>query len=150
MRALIQRVSKASVNIDTSIFSKIEKGLLIFLGIEDTDTLDDIQWLSGKIARLRIFNDEKGIMNMSVVDVNGGLLVVSQFTLSASTKRGNRPSYIKASKSEFAAPMYEKFVKQLKTDSGIDIRIGKFGADMQVELINDGPVTIYIDTKSKE
>jgi D-aminoacyl-tRNA deacylase len=150
MRALIQRVSKASVNIDTNIFSKIEKGLLIFLGIEDTDTLDDIQWLSGKIARLRIFNDEKGIMNMSVVDVKGGLLVVSQFTLSASTKRGNRPSYIKASKSEFAAPMYEKFVKQLKTDSGIDIRIGRFGADMQVELINDGPVTIYIDTKSKE
>jgi D-tyrosyl-tRNA(Tyr) deacylase len=150
MRALIQRVSKASVNIDCNIYSKIEKGLLIFLGIEDTDTLDDIQWLSGKIARLRIFNDEKGIMNMSVVDVKGGLLVVSQFTLSASTKRGNRPSYIKASKSEFAVPMYEVFVKQLKTDSGIDIKTGKFGADMQVDLINDGPVTIYIDTKSKE
>jgi D-aminoacyl-tRNA deacylase len=150
MRALIQRVSKASVNIDCNIYSKIEKGLLIFLGIEDTDTLDDIQWLSGKIARLRIFNDEKGIMNMSVVDVKGGLMVVSQFTLSASTKRGNRPSYIKASKSEFAVPMYEVFVKQLKTDSGIDIKTGKFGADMQVDLINDGPVTIYIDTKSKE
>lgn len=150
MRALIQRVSKASVNIDTNVFSKIKKGLLIFLGIEDSDTSDDIQWLSGKIARLRIFNDEKGIMNMSVVEVKGELMVVSQFTLSATTRRGNRPSYIKASKAECAIPIYEKFIEQLKTDSGIDVKTGKFGADMQVELINNGPVTIFIDTKSKE
>ena len=150
MRAVIQRVNKASVTIDNKIYSQINSGLLILLGIEDADTVEDIEWLSGKIVNLRIFNDENGVMNVSVKDINGDILVVSQFTLHASTKKGNRPSYIKASKPEFAVPMYEKFVQQIENDLGKKIQTGVFGADMKVELLNDGPVTIVIDTKNKE
>ena len=150
MRAVIQRVSKANVTIDEKIHSQIESGLLILLGIEDADTNEDIEWLSGKIVNLRIFNDENGVMNVSVKDSNGDILVVSQFTLHASTKKGNRPSYIKASKPEFAIPMYEKFVQQLSNDLGKKVQTGVFAADMKVELLNDGPVTIVIDTKNKE
>ena len=150
MRAVIQRVSKASVTIDNKIYSQIDNGLLVLLGIENADTDDDIEWLSGKIINLRIFNDENGIMNVSVKDINGDILVISQFTLHASTKKGNRPSYIKASKPEFAVPMYEKFIQQLASDLGKKIYTGVFGADMKVELLNDGPVTIVMDTKKKE
>ena len=150
MRAVIQRVTKASVTIDNKIHSQINNGLLVLLGIEDADTTEDIEWLSGKIVNLRIFNDDNGVMNVSVKDNKGDILVVSQFTLHASTKKGNRPSYIKASKPEFAVPMYEKFVRQLSTDLGKTIATGEFGADMKVELLNDGPVTIVIDTKNKE
>lgn len=150
MRAVIQRVTKASVIIDSKIHSQINKGLLVLLGIEDADTLEDIEWLSGKIVNLRIFNDENGVMNLSIKDINGDLLVVSQFTLHASTKKGNRPSYIKAAKPQIAIPMYEKFVLQLNNDLGKSIYTGVFGADMKVDLCNDGPVTIVIDTKSKE
>lgn len=150
MRAVIQRVTKASVTIDGSIHSSINNGLLVLLGIEDADTNEDIEWLSGKIVGLRIFNDENGVMNISVKDVNGEILVVSQFTLHASTKKGNRPSYIKASKPDFAIPMYEKFVQQISKDLGKTIQTGVFGADMKVELLNDGPVTIVIDTKNRE
>jgi len=150
MRVVIQRVSKASVTIDNKIYSQINNGLLVFLGIEDADTIEDIEWLSGKIVNLRIFNDNNGVMNVSVKDINGDILVVSQFTLHASTKKGNRPSYIKASKPEFAIPMYEELVKQLTSDLGKKIYTGVFGADMKVELSNDGPVTIVIDTKNKE
>jgi D-tyrosyl-tRNA(Tyr) deacylase len=150
MRAVIQRVSKASVTIDNKIHSQIKNGLLVLVGIEDADTAEDIEWLSGKIVNLRIFNDDNDVMNVSVKESNGDILVVSQFTLHASTKKGNRPSYIKASKPEIAIPMYEKFVKQLGNDLGKKIHTGVFGADMKVELLNDGPVTIVIDTKSKE
>ena len=150
MRAVIQRVTKASVTIDEKIHSAINDGLLVLLGIEDADTSEDIEWLSGKIINLRIFNDENGIMNVSVKDIDGDILVVSQFTLHASTKKGNRPSYIKASKPEFAIPMYEQFVQQLSNDFGKTVVTGIFGADMKVELLNDGPVTIVIDTKNKE
>ena len=150
MRAVIQRVSKVSVTINNKIHSQINNGLLVLLGIEDADTVEDIEWLSGKIINLRIFNDENGVMNVSVKDINGDILVVSQFTLHASTKKGNRPSYIKASKPEFAIPMYEKFVKQLSIDFGKTIVTGIFGADMKVELLNDGPVTIVIDSKNRE
>jgi D-tyrosyl-tRNA(Tyr) deacylase len=150
MRAVIQRVSKASVTIDNKIYSQIEKGLLVLVGIEDADVAEDIEWLSGKIVNLRIFNDDNGVMNVSVKDINGDVLVVSQFTLHASTKKGNRPSYIKASKPEFAIPMYEKFIQQLSNDLGKAVGTGIFGADMKVELLNDGPVTIVIDTKNKE
>ena len=150
MRAVIQRVSKASVTIDNKIHSQINTGLLVLLGIEDADTVEDIEWLSGKIVNLRIFNDDNGVMNVSVKDIEGDVLVISQFTLHASTKKGNRPSYIKASKPEFAVPMYEKLVKQLINDLGKKIYTGMFGADMKVELLNDGPVTIVIDTKNKE
>ena len=150
MRAVIQRVSKASVTIDNKIYSQINNGLLVLLGIEDADTNEDIEWLCGKIVNLRIFNDELGVMNVSVKDNNGDILVVSQFTLHASTKKGNRPSYIKASKPEFAIPVYEKLVKQLTNDLGKKIHTGVFAADMKVELLNDGPVTILIDTKNKE
>ncbi|HEU4861055.1 MAG TPA: D-aminoacyl-tRNA deacylase [Chitinophagaceae bacterium] len=150
MRAVIQRVSKASVTIDNKIYSQINNGLLVLLGIEDADTGEDIEWLSGKIVNLRIFNDENGIMNVPVKDMGGDILVVSQFTLHASTKKGNRPSYIKASKPEFAIPMYEKFIQQLSNDLGKTVGTGEFGADMKVELLNDGPVTIVIDTKNKE
>ena len=150
MRAVIQRVSKANVMIDNKIYSQINSGLLVLLGIEDADTAEDIEWLSGKIVNLRIFNDDNNVMNVSVKDINGDILVVSQFTLHASTKKGNRPSYIKASKPEFAIPMYEKFVVQLEIDLGKKIKTGSFGADMKVELLNDGPVTIVIDTKNKE
>ena len=150
MRAVIQRVSKASVTIDDKIYSQIENGLLVLVGIEDADTEEDIEWLSGKIVNLRIFNDDNGVMNVSVKDISGDILVVSQFTLHASTKKGNRPSYIKASKPEFAIPMYEKLVKQLTSDLGKKIYTGVFAADMKVELLNDGPVTIVIDSKNKE
>ena len=150
MRAVIQRVSKASVTIDNKIYSQIKNGLLVLVGIEDADTAEDGEWLSGKIVNLRIFNDDKGVMNVSVKDFNGDILAVSQFTLHASTKKGNRPSYIKASKPEFAIPMYEKFVQQLENELGKKIHTGVFGADMKVELLNDGPVTIVIDTKNKE
>jgi len=150
MKAVIQRVSKASVTIDGTIKSSIAQGLLILLGIEDADTEEDIEWLSSKIVSLRIFNDENGVMNISVKDAGGDVLLVSQFTLHASTKKGNRPSYIKASKPEFAIPMYEKMIRQLQTDLGKAIQTGEFGADMKVELLNDGPVTIVIDSKNKE
>jgi len=150
MRAVIQRVSKASVTINNEIYSQINTGLLVLLGIEDADTSEDIEWLCGKIVNLRIFNDDNGVMNVSLKDISGDILVVSQFTLHASTKKGNRPSYIKASKPEFAIPIYEKFLLQLNNDVGKPVYTGVFGADMKVELCNDGPVTIVIDTKNKE
>jgi len=150
MRAVIQRVNNASVTIDNKIYSEINNGLLVLLGVEDADTAEDIEWLSGKIVNLRIFNDDNGVMNVSVKDMNGDILVVSQFTLHASTKKGNRPSYIKASKPEFAIPLYEKLIRQLTSDLGKKIYTGIFGADMKVELLNDGPVTIVIDTKNRE
>jgi D-tyrosyl-tRNA(Tyr) deacylase len=150
MRAVIQRVSKASVTIDNKIHSQIGEGLLVLLGIEDADTIEDIEWLSGKIVNLRIFNDENGVMNISVIDKKGEILLVSQFTLHASTKKGNRPSYIKASKPEIAIPLYEQMTKQLSIDLGQRVKTGVFAADMKVELLNDGPVTIVIDTKNKE
>ena len=150
MRALIQRVSEASVTIEGEIKSEIKSGLLIFLGIEDADTEEDISWLSAKISKLRIFNDDDGVMNKSVIDVDGETIVVSQFTLHAGTKKGNRPTYIKASKPEFAIPMYEKFLSQLRINLGKDIGSGEFGSDMKVALVNDGPVTIWIDSKNKE
>lgn len=150
MRLVIQRVSEASVTIDGAIKSSIGPGLLILQGIEDADTQEDIDWLCKKVSNLRIFGDENGVMNLSVKDIGGELLVVSQFTLHASTKKGNRPSYIKASKPDFAIPMYEQFVKTLEFNSGIKVQTGEFGADMKVQLINDGPVTIIIDSKIKE
>ena len=150
MRAVIQRVASASVTIDDAIKSKIDKGLLILLGIEEADTDEDIEWLCGKIIRLRIFDDEQGVMNLSISDIKGEILVVSQFTLHASTKKGNRPSYIKAAKPELAIPLYRKFVQQLTLELGKPVATGEFGANMQVRLINDGPVTIIFDTKNKE
>lgn len=150
MKTVIQRVLESSVTINGKIKSSIEKGLLILLGIEDADTDEDIKWLCQKIVNLRIFPDENGVMNKSILESDGDILVVSQFTLHASTKKGNRPSYIKASKPEFAIPMYEKFVKQLENDLGKTVRTGEFGADMKVALINDGPVTIIMDSKNKE
>lgn len=150
MRIVVQRVLESSVTIDEKVKSSIGKGLLILLGIEDSDTEDDIKWLCHKIVNLRIFPDENGVMNKSVLESEGDILVVSQFTLHASTKKGNRPSYIKASKPDFAIPMYEKFVKQLENDLGKTVQTGEFGADMKVALINDGPVTIVIDSKNKE
>ncbi len=150
MRAVIQRVTSASVSIGGEIKSKIGPGLLILLGIETEDTLDDVAWLSRKIAQLRIFNDDQGIMNLPITDVDGEALAVSQFTLHAKTKKGNRPSYIKAAKPEIAIPLYESFVKQLGVMLGKTIMTGEFGAYMQINLINDGPVTIWIDTKNRE
>ncbi len=150
MRATIQRVTTASVTVDGKVISKISNGLLIFLGIEDADTVDDIKWLSNKIVNLRIFNDEEGVMNLSLQQEEGEALVISQFTLHASTKKGNRPSYIKAAKPEIAIPLYESFVAQLEKDLGKKVRTGVFGADMKVALLNDGPVTIQIDTKNRE
>lgn len=150
MRVVIQRVKEASVTIDGKIKSAIGSGLLILLGIEPADTSDDINWLCNKINNLRIFNDENGLMNYSIQDVKGEFLVVSQFTLHASTKKGNRPSYIKAAKPDFAIPMYEEFVEQLKSISQLKTGTGEFGADMKVALLNDGPVTIIIDSKHKE
>jgi D-tyrosyl-tRNA(Tyr) deacylase len=150
MRAVIQRVHSASVKIDEAIKSQIGPGLLVLLGIEDADSDEDIAWLCGKIVRLRIFGDAEGVMNLAVTDVKGEILVVSQFTLHASTKKGNRPSYIKAARPEIAIPLYEKFIKHLSIELGKPIATGEFGADMQVSLINDGPVTIIIDTKNKE
>lgn len=150
MKAVIQRVSKASVNVDGEFTAQIGEGLLVLLGIEDADTDEDIFWLSGKIVNLRIFNDAEGVMNESVLEKQGEIILVSQFTLHASTKKGNRPSYIKASKPDIAIPLYEKMIQQLTTDLGKPIGTGVFGADMKVELLNDGPVTIMIDTKNKE
>lgn len=150
MRAVIQRVLQANVVIDNIIKSEIKKGLLVFVGIEDADTIEDIEWLSNKIINLRIFDDENKVPNISVKDIGGDILAVSQFTLHASTKKGNRPSYIKASKSAIAIPLYEKFIIQLANDLGRIIHTGIFGADMKVELVNDGPVTICIDTKNRE
>ncbi len=150
MKAVIQRVSKASVTIEERKVASITNGVLILLGIIDEDTQEDINWLSNKIANLRIFGDENGVMNKSVIEVDGDAIVVSQFTLHANTKKGNRPSYIKAAKPEIAIPLYEAFVKQLELDLGKKVQTGEFGADMKVDLLNDGPVTIIIDTKSKE
>jgi D-aminoacyl-tRNA deacylase len=150
MRVVIQRVSRASVTVDEAVTGKIGQGLLVLLGVEDSDKEEDIQWLSSKIVNLRIFHDEAGVMNRSVIDVNGDILLVSQFTLHASTKKGNRPSYIRASKPDFAIPMYEKMIARLQTDLGRNIATGIFGADMKVELLNDGPVTIIIDSKNRE
>ena len=150
MKAVIQRVSKASVTINSKIHSQIGNGLLVLLGIENADTAEDIEWLSSKIVNLRVLNDENDVMNVSLKDINGEILLVSQFTLHASTKKGNRPSYIKASKPEVAIPVYEKMIKQLSVDLDKPVQTGEFGADMKVELLNDGPVTIVIDTKSKE
>ena len=150
MRAVIQRVSRASVTIDQQIHARIGRGLLVLLGIEDADTEEDIQWLSSKIINLRIFDDAAGVMNESVKDLNGEIILVSQFTLHAATRKGNRPSYSKASKPEVAVPVYEKMIAQLTADLGKPIGTGIFGADMKVELVNDGPVTIVIDTKNKE
>ncbi|MEI6816115.1 MAG: D-aminoacyl-tRNA deacylase [Bacteroidota bacterium] len=150
MRAVIQRVSRASVTIDGQVNSSINKGLLILLGIEESDVSEDISWLCGKISRLRIFNDEGGLMNLSVQETGGEVLVVSQFTLHASTKKGNRPSFIMAAKPDLAIPLYEAFIKQMQVELGKEIQTGIFGADMKVELLNDGPVTIIIDTKNKE
>jgi len=150
MRVVIQRVSRASVTIDGNIKSHINKGLLILLGIEEADGQEDIQWLSNKITQLRVFNDDNDVMNLSVKDIGGEMLVVSQFTLHAKTKKGNRPSYITAAKPEISVPMYEAFVEQLSKDFGKEVQTGEFGAHMDVELVNDGPVTILIDTKNKE
>jgi D-tyrosyl-tRNA(Tyr) deacylase len=150
MRAVIQRVTKGSVTIEGKINGQIGNGLLVLVGIEDADTNDDIEWLSAKIVNLRIFNDENGVMNISLKDTGGDILLISQFTLHALTKKGNRPSYINASKPEIAIPLYEKMINQLENDLGKKIQTGTFGADMKVELLNDGPVTIVIDTKNKE
>jgi D-tyrosyl-tRNA(Tyr) deacylase len=150
MRVVLQRVSKASVKVGAEIIGEIGKGLLILVGIEDNDTQEDIDWLATKITQLRIFEDENGVMNLSVKDIDGEMLVVSQFTLHASTKKGNRPSYIRASKPDFAIPMYEKFVQKTEELLGKKVGTGKFGAMMEVSLVNDGPVTIIIDTKQKD
>jgi len=150
MRTVIQRVNWANVKVDGEVTGEIAEGLVILLGIEDADMDEDIQWLSNKIVNLRVFNDENGVMNKSVVDVGGDILLVSQFTLHASTKKGNRPSYIKASKPDMAIPAYEKMIAQLEADLHKGIQTGTFGANMKVELLNDGPVTIIIDTKNKE
>lgn len=150
MRVVIQRVAKASVTVEGNVIGNIGQGLLVLVGVEDVDTVQDIEWLSGKIVNLRIFEDEAGVMNKSIKEIGGDVLLVSQFTLHASTKKGNRPSYIKASKPDFAVPMYEKFITQLEKDMEKSIQTGEFGADMKVELLNDGPVTIVIDSQNKE
>lgn len=150
MRVVIQRVSRASVTVNTIVRSSIKNGLLVLAGIEDADNEEDILWISNKIVNLRIFNDENGVMNLSVKEVGGDILLVSQFTLHAATKKGNRPSYIRASKPEIAIPLYEQLITQLEKDLGKPVGTGEFGADMKVELLNDGPVTIFIDTKNKE
>ncbi len=150
MKIVIQRVSQASVAIDSKIVANIQKGLLVLVGIENADNQEDINWLCQKIANLRIFGDENEVMNLSVKDIDGEIIVVSQFTLQASTKKGNRPSYIKAAKPEVAIPMYEKFVQKMEDELGKKVQTGIFGADMKVSLLNDGPVTIFIDSKNKE
>lgn len=150
MKAVIQRVTQASVTIENEIIASISSGLLILIGIEEADTQEDIVWLTSKVANLRIFGDENGVMNLSVKDINGEIIVVSQFTLHASTKKGNRPSYIKAAKPDVAIPMYEKFVSQMEAEIEKKVQTGQFGADMKVSLLNDGPVTIIIDSKNKE
>lgn len=150
MRAVIQRVSQASVTINNVIRSSIGNGLLVLVGIEDADTAEDIEWLSNKIVNLRIFNDDQGVMNVSVRENGGDIILVSQFTLHAATKKGNRPSYIRASKPDIAVPLYQQMIARLEQDLGKGIGTGEFGADMKVSLLNDGPVTIIIDTKNKE
>jgi len=150
MKAVIQRVKRASVTIDEKFFSIIGHGLLVLVGIEDADSFEDVKWLASKIVQLRIFNDTLGVMNLSIGDIEGEIMVVSQFTLHASTKKGNRPSYIRASKAQYAIPIYQSFVNELSNLIRNSVKTGQFGADMQVELINDGPVTIIIDTKNKE
>ncbi|MGG5505336.1 MULTISPECIES: D-aminoacyl-tRNA deacylase [unclassified Myroides] len=150
MRIVIQRVTEASVTVEGKITGSIEKGLLVLVGIEEVDTKQDIDWLSGKLVNLRIFEDEQGVMNKSVLDIDGEVLIVSQFTLHASTKKGNRPSYIRAAKPDFAIPMYEQFVAQVSSDLNKKVQTGQFGADMKVALLNDGPVTICIDSQNKE
>ena len=150
MRVVIQRVSKASVQVDSNLISSISEGLLILLGIENNDTNDDINWLIKKIANLRIFSDKNDKMNYSVLDINGDIIVVSQFTLYSKTKKGNRPSYINAAKPEIAIPLYQKFINDLSLETGSYVYSGEFGADMQVTLTNDGPVTIIIDSKNKD
>ncbi len=150
MKVVLQRVSSASVTIENEIVADIQKGLLILIGIEDSDNQEDIDWLVGKITKIRIFEDENKVMNLSVKDIDGDIIVVSQFTLHAATKKGNRPSYIKAAKPDVAVPLYENFVQQLEKEFGKKIQTGVFGADMKVSLLNDGPVTIIIDSKNKE
>lgn len=150
MRTVIQRVTNASVTVEAKVVSEIQKGLLVFVGIEEADTQEDLDWLVTKITQLRIFNDENEVMNLSVQDIDGDVLVVSQFTLHAATKKGNRPSYIKAAKPDIAIPMYERFVKALESKLGKKVPTGIFGADMKVLLLNDGPVTIQMDSKNKE
>ncbi|PJJ10651.1 D-tyrosyl-tRNA(Tyr) deacylase [Flavobacterium sp. 1] len=150
MKTVIQRVSSASVTIDSKIVADIQKGLLVLVGIEDADTQEDANWLCQKITNLRVFGDENDVMNLSVKDIQGDIIVVSQFTLHASTKKGNRPSYLKASKPEVAIPMYENFVKQIEKELGKKVQTGIFGANMKVALLNDGPVTIIIDSKNRE
>jgi D-tyrosyl-tRNA(Tyr) deacylase len=150
MKVVLQRVSQASVTIDAKIVADIQKGLLVLVGMEDSDTQEDIDWLVGKIAKIRIFDDENHVMNLSIQDIDGDIIVVSQFTLHASTKKGNRPSYIKASKPEVAISLYENFVKHLEKELGKKVQTGIFGADMKVLLLNDGPVTIQMDSKNKE
>lgn len=150
MKAVIQRVSSCSVTIDNKVVANIQKGLLVLVGFEDADNNEDLNWLTSKIANLRIFGDENEVMNLSLKEVGGDMIIVSQFTLHANTKKGNRPSYIKAAKAEVAIPLYEAFITQMETELGKKIQTGKFGADMKVALLNDGPVTIIIDTKNKE
>lgn len=150
MRAVLQRVREASVTIEGEKTADIQHGLVVLLGVEDSDTQEDIEWLAAKIAKLRIFNDAGGVMNLSMLDVNGDIIVVSQFTLHAATKKGNRPSYIKAAKPEIAVPLYEAFLQSMENVLGKKVQAGRFGADMKVALVNDGPVTIIIDTKDKE
>lgn len=150
MKAVIQRVSESSVIINSEIVAQIQQGVLVLVGIEDVDNQEDINWLTSKIANLRIFADESGVMNLSLKDIDGEMIVVSQFTLHALTKKGNRPSYIKASKPEIAIPLYESFVQQMEKELGKKVQTGQFGADMKVGLVNEGPVTIIIDTKNKE
>jgi D-aminoacyl-tRNA deacylase len=150
MRVVIQRVIEASVTIEGIVKSQITEGLLVLVGIEDMDTADDVAWLAAKIVNLRIFGDDAGLMNRSVVDIKGSMLVVSQFTLFASTKKGNRPSFLRSAKPDFAIPMYERFVEELKKISNLTVLTGEFGADMKVALLNDGPVTIIIDSKNRE
>jgi D-aminoacyl-tRNA deacylase len=150
MRVVIQRVTRASVTVDGKVHAQIGNGLLVLAGIEDADNREDIEWISGKIVNLRVFDDENGVMNVSVKEKGGDILLVSQFTLHASTKKGNRPSYVRASKPDIAIPLYKELVSQLSADLGKDIYTGIFGADMKVELLNDGPVTIVIDSKNKE
>jgi D-aminoacyl-tRNA deacylase len=150
MRAVIQRVKRAAVLVSGSVQSEIQGGLLVLLGIEDADDREDVQWLSNKLVNLRVFNDASGVMNLSLLETEGDLLLVSQFTLFAATKKGNRPSYIRASKPDIAIPLYESLISRLEQDLGKKIRTGIFGADMQVDLVNDGPVTLIMDTKQKD
>ena len=150
MRAVIQRVQFASVRVGVEVVAEIQNGLLVLVGIEDADSIEDAEWLAKKISQLRIFDDQQGVMNLSILETGGDILVVSQFTLHASTKKGNRPSYIKASKPEFAIPMYESFCNEIGLMLGKEVKKGIFGADMKVTLLNDGPVTIIMDTKNKE